>query len=743
MFEIGTTVGDLRIEALQRTTGGGAIYTARQTGLARSVTVYVADAPAGSEAGQRFLADVTRLASIEDRHLLPVYEVRTVDDRVVAIGGGGESRLADVLAEGPLAPERAVAIVEQMIAAVDALQRAGVTGVLPSTATVAASADGEARFSAVEALLDTPGDGAPDGAVRRFADLLAAASTAATLRPVVERASEPGGFTSGRELVAAARATLDPTPPARRRPAPLAIGAIAAIAACAVVAVVLLSTGDEAPQPPPASAPAARIAAVIDVGGPARSIGVGEGGVWVGRQDRKLVRIDPATDRVVGAPLRFAPPVPADDTNVTVRAGAGAVFAMDYSSGTVVRVDPKTMRITRRKGVGRGILGALVTGRDLWVLTGPPTQLLRLDAGTLRQLGAPIGAGTLSFDVESAGPIAYLPDAQGNFARINTQTRHIDRFSPAGSTYNIALRDDVLWIPDSPNGTLVQVDAYTLKPRGEIVRGLGHATTATTLGDSIWVTTLRTSDPASPNELHRIDAATGRQAGRPVVLGTGVGWPQAGAGALWISSDRGIIKVLPTSPAPATSPNPPPPKDHGEILGGPLKSGTYTAHIGRSRLEIRVDDDGWLAVVEATSLELQRLKDSETNLGVFLPTHVFDRRGGLVLPRSVGEVLRTLRANPHLIVGPPEHATIGGVPAVGVLLEVRPHTPRSDVCPKRLCLPLLEFRTGGGFAAELGVQGRLWLLQRKGQVLGMGTSGTSEAKLAIAEQMLQTMHFLP
>jgi hypothetical protein len=743
MFEIGTTVGDLRLEALQRTTGGGSIYTALQSGLGRPVTVYVADAPSGSEAGQRFLADVTRLASIEDRHLLPVYEVRTVNDRIVAIGGGGESRLADLLAEGPLAPERAVAIVGQMVAAVEALERAGVTGVLPSTTTVATSADGEARFSAVEALLDEPGDAPSGSAVARFADLLATStSVPAALRPVIARAAQPGGFTSGRELVDAARSTLPVTPPARHRRRPAAIAAVAVVAACVVVAVVLLSTGEDAPKHAPANAPAARIAAVIDVGGAARSIGVGEGGVWVGRQDRQLVRIDPTTNRVVGAPLRFAPPVPANDTNVTVRAGAGAVFAMDSSSRTVVRIDPKTMRITGRKGVGRDILGALVAGRELWVLTGPPTKLLRLDAGTLRQLGSPIGAGTLSFDVESDGPVAYLPDAQGNFARIDTRTGHVDRFSPAGSTYNMALRDGVLWIPDSPNGTLLQIDAHSLKPRGEVVRGLSHATTATTLGDSIWVTTLQTSDPASPNELHRIDAATGRQAGRPVVLGTGVGWPQAGAGALWISSERGIIKVRPTSPAPATTPNPPPPKDHGELLGGPLESGTYTGHVGRSRLSVRVDDDGWLAVVEASDVQLVRLKDSDTNTIVFLPSHVFDRRGGLVLPHSVGQILRTLRANPHLIVGPAEHATIGGEPAVGVMLDVRAGAPLSEVCTHR-CLPLLEMRTGGGFAVERGVRQWLWLLRRRGQILGVATSGPSPAKLDAAEQLLETLRFLP
>ena len=104
MFEIGTTVGDLRVDALQRTTSGGSVYAGSQAGLERPVTVYVADAPADSDAGRRFLSEVTRLATVEDRHLLPVYEVRTVGGRIIAVGGVVEARLQDALIEGPLPP---------------------------------------------------------------------------------------------------------------------------------------------------------------------------------------------------------------------------------------------------------------------------------------------------------------------------------------------------------------------------------------------------------------------------------------------------------------------------------------------------------------------------------------------------------------------------------------------------------------------------------------------------------------
>ncbi len=750
MFEVGTTVHDLQVQALDHTTSGGSVYTAMQTGLGRRVTVYVADAPADSEAGQRFLAQVTRLAAIEDRHLLPVYEVRTVEDRIVAIGGAGNSRLEDRLADGPLAPEHAVAIVEQMVAAVEALERAGVDGVLPTLRTVIPSAGGEARFSAVEALLDR--DGAPaESAVQRLGRLLASASAGtrdavtaavpAPLRPVVERAAEPDGYASPRALADAARSALPVTRTARRRRVPVWIGAVAA-AVGAVLAVVLLSSGEKTPKRAPANAPAARIAAVIDVGGDARSIGVGAGGVWVGRQDRQLVRVDPATDRVVGAPLRFAPPVEAGDTNVTVRAGAGAVFAMDATSRTVVRVDPKTVRVTARKNLGAFILGAAVGGQELWVITGPPTKLVRLDATTLRRIGTPIASGTESFDVEPDGRIAYLADTQGRFARIDMGTGHVDAFHPAGQTFKMALRGGTLWIPDSPNAALLQVDARSLEPRGEIVRGLSFATTATALGDSIWVTTLRAPDPAAPAQLHRIDAASGRQAGRPLALGSGVGWPQAGAGALWISSDHGVIKVLPTSPAPATTPNPAPPKDHGPLLGGPLRRGTYVGRLDRSRVSVTVDDDEWVTTVDPEAFEFGRRRNADTGATLFVPAHVFDRRGGVAPPRSVGQVLRTLRANPHLAVGPVRRTTIGGESAVGVSLDVRAGTPRSDLCGQRLCLPLFETAMAS-YNAERGLSQRLWLVRHRGRVVAAVLSALSNAELDTPERLLQTVRFLP
>lgn len=736
MFEPGTTVDDLRVEALKRTTSGGSIFTATQLGLGRPVTVYVADAPADSDAGRRFLADITRLATIDDSHLLPVYEVRTVDGRIAAIGGGGETRLQDLLADGPLPAEQAVAIVEQMVAAVEALERAGVHGVLPTAATVVPSADGAARLSAVEALLEPAiGETAADP-VRHFAGLLASASGGGALQPVIERA---GGCTTARELVAAARAAL-PAPSERRRRLPLAIGAAATAAAIAVV-VLLLSSGSDAPRRAPANAPGARIAAVIDVGGQSRSIGVGEGGVWVGRQDRQLVRIDPATNRVVGAPIRFAPPAPANQTNVTVRVGAGAVFAMD-TSGTVVRVDPKSSRITARApGLGQ-ILGATVAGRELWVLVGPPTKLLRFDADTLRRLGPPIGAGRLSVDVESAGPIAYLADIQGEFTRVDTRTGHVDTYHPAGQGFNMALRDGVLWIADASNGTLVQIDTDSLKRRGEVVRGLGHVITATALGDSIWVMASRDPDPSTPMRLYRIDAATGRVAGKALALGSSVGWPQPGAGALWLSADRGVIKVVPTSPEPETTPNRPAPPRLSELTGGPVTPGSHTTDLGRSRLSLQYRDDGWLATVDKDFVDNARLDDSQSELTVMIPSAVFDRHGGLVRPRSVSQVLATLRANPRLIVGKARDAAVGGESAVGVSLAVRPDTPRSDLCGQRRCLAVFNL-PAGGWAAERDLVLRLVLLRHRGQIVVASMGARSAAKLTTVTSLLRTMRFLP
>lgn len=116
-----------------------------------------------------------------------------------------------------------------------------------------------------------------------------------------------------------------------------------------------------------------RVVATIEVGGPIIGVWAGDGSVWVTRPTEgtgELVRIDPATDAVVGQPIEVGP------GPVSVISGFGALWVTNTSPPSVVRVDPtsgevRTMGFTGQVAVGYG---------SLWSASGD--QVVRADPET-------------------------------------------------------------------------------------------------------------------------------------------------------------------------------------------------------------------------------------------------------------------------------------------------------------------------------------------------------------------------
>ena len=209
------------------------------------------------------------------------------------------------------------------------------------------------------------------------------------LRGVVARSTDATApYGSASAVAAAARAAVPAS--RRRRRAPALVAGGVAIVAAAVLALVLVATaGDDGGPRAPAATPAARVAATIPLGGvPGVDSAAAGGSIWVPRADRTLVRIDPATNRVVGAPLRFGRAAEDKaDFIVGVRAGDGAVWALDETRGTIARVDPLTVRVTGRIKLGGAVLDAKIVGHTLWAFDGPDgSHLVRFDTRTLRRI---------------------------------------------------------------------------------------------------------------------------------------------------------------------------------------------------------------------------------------------------------------------------------------------------------------------------------------------------------------------
>jgi DNA-binding beta-propeller fold protein YncE len=128
-MSIGSVLAGFRIEGLAGVGGMGRVYRATQLALNRRVALKViapelADEP---DFRARFERESHLSASIDHPNVIPVYEAGEAEGRLfIAMRWVEGTDLRSVIvAEGRLDPERAVAIVEQVAAALDAAHRGG------------------------------------------------------------------------------------------------------------------------------------------------------------------------------------------------------------------------------------------------------------------------------------------------------------------------------------------------------------------------------------------------------------------------------------------------------------------------------------------------------------------------------------------------------------------------------------------------------------------------------------------
>jgi hypothetical protein len=146
-----------------------------------------------------------------------------------------------------------------------------------------------------------------------------------------------------------------------------------------------------------------RVVATVHLAGPVQGIAVGAGSVWVTRIRQgpgELLRIDPATDRVAGAPVKVGP------GPVQVIYGLHALWVQNSAPPSVMRVDPTTGRVATigeaDAGPGGAFTGgAIATGYgSLWSAYGDNLKRLNPKTGAIlasiripRALAIAIGGG--------------------------------------------------------------------------------------------------------------------------------------------------------------------------------------------------------------------------------------------------------------------------------------------------------------------------------------------------------------
>ena len=121
-FLPGATFGRYRIEGIVGRGGMAAVYRATELALSRQVALKVM-----VSAAPRLRSEALAAAAIEHPHVVPVYDLGSVDGvPYIAMRLIEGPSLAEVVARGPLEPRRAVALIVQVAGALEAAHARGV-----------------------------------------------------------------------------------------------------------------------------------------------------------------------------------------------------------------------------------------------------------------------------------------------------------------------------------------------------------------------------------------------------------------------------------------------------------------------------------------------------------------------------------------------------------------------------------------------------------------------------------------
>jgi DNA-binding SARP family transcriptional activator/ABC-type branched-subunit amino acid transport system substrate-binding protein len=177
------------------------------------------------------------------------------------------------------------------------------------------------------------------------------------------------------------------------------------------------------------------------------SIAAGAGGIWITDGSQVLRRADPANGAIVrrhdvGVPLNG------------VAVGEGAVWAISGSSAKVLRVDPRTGRVTARIPIvaSRSTRSpypiALAIGlQSVWVLNATTATVTRIDPGQAGVMATiPLGVERVPRRIAVGAGAAWVANGDGTLARIDPATGTLRTTRIAPSLYDVAVGRHGVWV---------------------------------------------------------------------------------------------------------------------------------------------------------------------------------------------------------------------------------------------------------------------------------------------------------
>lgn len=290
------------------------------------------------------------------------------------------------------------------------------------------------------------------------------------------------------------------------------------------------------PAPPP---PEERTR-TIEVGGFPNAVAIGQGSVWVVRDGRRVLRIDPGSGEVV-ARLGAGDDL-GSERACGIAVGEGAIWVTTIS-GQVARLNPETNRLARLIAVEDAACVA-VGARGVWVTSPNLGVVTRIDPATNEVVaeidvdGFPEGIVTRfgSVWVANSAP----PDGTGgSVLRINPGTEAVGRTIeiPSGPQY-LAAGAGSIWA-SSNDGKLLRIDPGTNELAGNSIAIAESGPTNVTFGrGAVWGVVIE----GGPDTVIRFDPASGEVVDPPIPAGEGPRGLAFGFRTLWVTNyDDGSV----------------------------------------------------------------------------------------------------------------------------------------------------------------------------------------------------------
>ncbi len=214
-------------------------------------------------------------------------------------------------------------------------------------------------------------------------------------------------------------------------------------------------------------------------------------------------------------------------------AAFGTLWIADCGTKTLMRIDPKTAKISATLPIGAAdvLTGLVATPDSVWIFTDTKTTLSRIDPDenkVVQELRLPANCNSLAYGENS---VWVTCPSETRILRINPTTNLVDkRIEVAAGARAVAFGANSVWVLCEKEGKVERIDPKTNKVVKTIDLAVPNAAGNIAFGEGfLWVT--QTGFP-----LTRIDPQNDQERVAQQFWGDGGGLISVTQGAIWMSN---------------------------------------------------------------------------------------------------------------------------------------------------------------------------------------------------------------